>query len=160
MKERKFWAQLTMGDKIELGELDYNNITYRIHTGRTNGYYTQRDQLGPEFFGQFAMKYLVRVWADGPENKDMTIKRVDVSKRTAPEVGEGDEPKNEKTKCPHDWQDPTTWQHVTTLVGGNNRYFKQCVLGCGAKSPLIKKREVELAQEQIGETLDTVPVVE
>ena len=61
--------------------------------------------------------------------------------------------------CNHNWNDPESYEYVTTLVSGVNRYYKQCPK-CTAKSTLIKKREVELAMEAAGKTLDDVELIE
>ena len=44
------------------------------------------------------------------------------------------------------------------IVNGITRYYKQCPK-CEAKSPLIKKREVEIAMEAQGKTLEEVPEI-
>ena len=157
--ERKFYLQLKSGETFEISELDYNNVQSRIFLGKTNGYYKQRDALpnSPRFEWQQQFSDISSVYADKPENKDVTVKPVDIEKRKPREVGETTKVKDKK--CPHDWDNPQDWNHVTTIVGGVNRYFKQCA-ACGNKSTLIKKREVEIAQEKIGQTINDVPFVE
>jgi hypothetical protein len=157
---RKFYLQLTSGDKFEISELDFINIENRIGTGRTNGWYMERQHLAEStrHGWKIAFKDIGMVYSDGAEIKDEKIKNIDIDKRKMPEVGKVEEPK--ETGCTyHDWNNPETWTHVTQIVGGRNRYYKQCN-ECGGKSPLIKKREVEIAQEKKGETLDTVLLVE
>jgi len=159
---RKYYLQVSSGEKWGISEVDYNNIHARIQTGRTNGWYIQRGPAVDASRNDWAVAFkdVASVWADGPERKDKVIRDdvIDVNKRKPQPVGK---PEPKKTPaCSHDWNDPTTWNHVTTIVNGNNRYFKQCALGCGQRSPLVKKREVELAQEAKGETIDTVPLVE
>jgi hypothetical protein len=159
--ERKFFIQLSSGDKFEISELDYNNVTGRVALGKTNGWYTQRGESMKNSRNdwQIAFKDVAAVFTNRPEMKDRVIKKeeaIDIDKRKPPEVGKI---KEKDPGCPHDWNDTTHWSYVTQIVGGVNRYHKQCI-SCGAKSTLIKKREVELAQEKIGETLDTIPLVE
>lgn len=163
MKERKFYLQLGSGEKFEISEIDFNNIDGRIGRGATSGWYAQRGILeGASKHGwKVAFKDVAAVWASAPENKDRTIRKdgvIDINKRKMPEVGKIEKPKDTKCKF-HNWDDSTTWHHITNIVGGMNRYYKMCP-ECKAKSTLIKKREVELAQLAIGETLDTVLLVE
>jgi hypothetical protein len=159
---RKFYVQLSSGEQFEVSELDFNNIQSRIVHGKTNGWYSQRGEsmVGSRVDYKMAFKDVAIVYADGEERKDKTIKdpdSIDLDKRKPKEVGKV-KAKKPTNKCPHNWNNSDDWIHVTTIVNGSNRYFKQCV-HCGAKSQLIKKREVEVAQEKIGETLDTIPLV-
>jgi hypothetical protein len=157
--ERKFYLQLKSGEQFEISELDFNNVQSRIFLGKTKGYYKQRQALpdSPRQDWQQAFDDISSVFANKPENKDVTVKPVDIEKRKPRPVGETPEVKD--VKCPHNWDNPQDWNHVTTIVGGVNRYFKQCAT-CGKKSTLIKKREVEIAQEKIGQTINDVPFVE
>jgi len=157
---RKFYIQLTSGEQWEISELDYNHIDHRIGSGRTNGWYAQRGEMqeSERHEWKIAFKDVAAVWADREKIEDKKIKPIDVDKFKMKDVGKP-EIDESKSTCNHDWNDPQTWHHVTTIKNGNNRYHKMCN-ECGAKSPLIKKREVEVAQEAIGETLDTIPLVE
>jgi hypothetical protein len=159
--ERKFYIQLSSGDKFEISELDFNNVKGRVASGKTNGWYTQRGETcnNSRHDWQISFKDIASVFSNKPELKDRTIKNpesIDINKRKPEEVGKPEEKKDDK--CSHDWNKPSDWTYVTQVVGGVNRYYKQCI-SCNAKSTLIKKREVELAQEAIGETLDTIPLV-
>jgi hypothetical protein len=158
--ERKFYLQLKSGETFEISELDYNHIQNRIFLGKINGYYKQREALptSPRFEWQQQFSDISSVYCNKPENKDVTVKPVDIEKRKPRPVGD-EKPEAKKEKCPHNWDDPTHWNHVTTIVGGVNRYYKQCI-SCNGKSQLIKKREVEIAQEKIGQTINDVPLVE
>lgn len=155
---RKFFVQMTSGDKFEISELDYNNLQARIQTGRTNGWYIQRgESMGERKGWQLNFSDISGIWSDNDKREDKPVRNIDVEKRKPQPVGKKEEPKDDK--CKHNWLDNTTWEHVTNIVGGVNRYYKQCK-ECGAKSPLVKKREVELAQKAKGLTIDDVPLVE
>jgi hypothetical protein len=162
MKEPKFFIELSSGSVYEIGKIDFNNLKARVAQGKTNGWYSQRGEhiKGSRKEWQIAFKDVASIYREGDEYEDKVIRKpeaIDVEKRTPKLVGKVEEKKD--TKCPHDWNNPDHWNHVTTIVGGVNRYYKQCA-SCGGKSPLVKKREVELAQEARGETIDTVPFVE
>lgn len=153
---RKYFVELSNGTTIEIDELDFNNIQQRIATGRTNGWYSQRGEaMGKQHQWSFQFKWLSNLWADKDEKKDVPIRNIDVDKRKPPEVGKVEEPVE---GCDHDWNDPSRYEYVTQIVGGVNRYYKQCN-DCGAKSILIKKREVELSMEADGKTINDVPLV-
>jgi hypothetical protein len=155
--ERKFFVKLSSGDKFRISELDFNNIKGRLNKGSTNGWYIQRGESFDDVHGwSIQFKDIAGFWADSPELKDREIRNIDIEKRLPPQVGKL-EPENTEA-CNHNWNDEETWTHVTTIVDGVNRYYKQCNT-CGAKSRLIKKREVELAQEKKGLTIDDVELV-
>lgn len=159
MKGREYIVEMASGTKFKISELDFNNILGRISKGQVNGWYRQRGETMKDSRDewQLSFKDVAMVYAKGITDK--TIRKpesIDVDKHKPEPVGKPEVKKD--TKCPHDWNIPSNWIHVTKIVGGVNRYYKQCV-NCGANSQLIKKREVELAQGAIGETLDTVPLV-
>lgn len=156
---RKFYLQTTSGDKFEIAELDFNHIKSRIATGRTNGWYVQRGpSMGDRCDWRLAFKDVAGVWSDKDEKKDVIIRDevIDIEKRLPPKVGKKEAPA--KPKCNCNWSDPNKYEFVTQIVGGVNRYFKQCNK-CDSKSTLIKKREVELAMEAKGMTIDDVPLI-
>ena len=154
---RQFFVELSNGTIIEIDELDFNNIRGRIGKGSTMGWYVQRgESMGKQKDWMFQFKYLTNIWASHDPRVDKPIRNLDVNKRKMPEVGKlPEEPKD----CDHDWNNENDWQYVTQIVGGVNRYYKQCNK-CNAKSTLIKKREVELAMEQREMSLNDVPLVQ
>ena len=156
MSKRKFFVKLSSGDKFQISELDFIHLDSRRAQGRTNGFYKQRGESFDRHNWTIQFKDLVTWWADSPEKKNIEIRNIDIQKRKPPKVGKL--PKEEPKKNCHDWNKPETWTHVTTIVSGINRYFKQCN-ECGKKSKLIKKREVEVAQEAKGATIDDVELV-
>jgi hypothetical protein len=162
MKERKFFVELSSGSKFAISERDYNNIHDRIVSGRTNGWYVQRDHdftEGDRYGWKISFKDIATIYATGPERGDKVIRKpeaIDVDKRKPKEPGKlPEKPK----KCGHDWNKPDDYDYVTTIHDGRNRYWKMCK-ECGNKSTLIKKREVENAMEAIDKTIDDVPLVE
>ena len=156
--ERKFFVQLSSGDKFEISELDYNNIDGRVARGASNGWYFQRGlAMGERHEYRFQFKDLAGFWADSDAPNVKKTANIDIDKRVPPEVGK---PESEKAEnCPHNWNDPDSFIYVTQMVNGLNRYYKQCVK-CGAKSQLIKKREVELVMESKGLSLNDVELVQ
>jgi hypothetical protein len=155
---RKFFIVLSSGEQFRISELDFNHLENRQATGRTNGFYKQRGESFDRHQWTIAFKDIATWYSDAPERKNTRPPEViDIEKRKPKPVGKP--PAKKKETCDHDWNDSSTWTHVTNIVGGVNRYYKQCNK-CGSKSPLVKKREVELAQEAKGLTIDEVPLVE
>ena len=156
--KRKFFVKLSSGDKFEISELDFNNLKGRQARGQTAGWYAQRgESFGSRHDWVIQFKDIAGFWANAEKIADKEIRNINTEKRLPPEVKSKEEPKPEA--CGHNWNDESTYGFVTTIVNGVNRYFKSCDV-CNAKSTLIKKREVELAMERKGLSLDDVPLVE
>lgn len=161
MDKRKFYVELSSGSTFEISELDFNVIDGRIRNGKTNGWYVQRDEnflKGDRHGWKISFKDIATVYSGAPENKDRTLRDnvIDLEKHKSKPVGK----KPEKPKgCGHDWNNPEDYTFITKIHDGRNRYYKHCA-ECGGKSQLIKKREVELAMENDGLTINDVPLVE
>jgi hypothetical protein len=159
MAERKFYIESTTGQKFEISELDFNNLKGRVNRGQTNGWYMQRgDTMGDVADWRIQVKDIAMFYADKDAPKKEPARNVDVNKRTPVEPGDKDEKVVQEPKCVHNWLDPDCYEYVTQIVSGINRYYKQCN-ECGAKSQLIKKREVEIAMEAKGLSINDVPLV-
>ena len=161
MTQRKFFIQLSAGTSFEISELDFNNIDGRIRQGKTNGWYVQRDEnflAGDRHGWKVSFQDIASVFSDAPERKDRTIRTdvMDLNKHKSQPVGKIETPVK---GCDHNWNNPEDYEYITTIHDGRNRYWKQCNK-CGNKSTLIKKREVEIAMEKGGQTIDDVPLVE
>ena len=155
--KREFFVETTSGTIFKISELDFNNINGRISRGQTNAWYTQRGEtVGDRANWSLQFKYISAVYANKEKPMDKPVRDLDIEKRLPPKVGKVEEaPKG----CSHDWNKPETYEFVTQIVNGLNRYHKMCK-ECGAKSNLIKTREVELAMEAEGKTLDDVRFLE
>lgn len=157
--KRGFWIILSSGDKFEVSELDFNHLKGRVSRGQTNGWYMQRGPaMGDRHEWQIQFKYLAGFWADQEAivAEDTPVKPVDIEKRLPPKVGKKEEP---SPKCNHDWNNIGTYEFVAQNVNGVNRYYKRCTK-CETKSTLIKTREVELAMQANGKTLDDVTMID
>lgn len=151
--KREFFIETTSGTVFKISELDFNNLEGRISRGNTNGWYAQRGEtVGERANWKLQFQYISAVWANKEKPMDKPVRNIDTEKRLPPKVGKVEE---ESKDCSHDWNRPECYEYVTQVVNGLNRYFKECK-ECGAKSTLIKKREVELAMETEGKTLDDV----
>jgi len=160
MAKRKFYIETTTGRKFEISELDFNNLQGRVDKGATLGWYMQRGPtLGDVAEWRIQLKDIALFYADKDEAKDEPVRNIDVNKRKPAKVGAKDKKKEEPVKCNHDFSNPSHFEYVTQIVSGVNRYYKQCN-ECNAKSTLIKKREVELAMEAAGNSIDDVALVE
>jgi hypothetical protein len=159
-KDRKYFICLSSGKTFEISALDFNNLQGRINTGRGNNWYTQRAPVVGGEFQEWSVNFkdIATVYSDGlgtqAKNKDKSV--IDIDKRLPPKVGKKEEVVVET--CSHSWDDPETFNYVTQVVNGINRYYKQCPK-CEVKSPLIKKREVEIVMENKGKTLEDVPEI-
>lgn len=152
---RKFFIKLSSGDQFEISELDFNNIKGRVSSGRSNGWYHQRgESIGAKHDWSIQFKDVASFWSDSDKRvKVKKIRDIDVEKRLPPEVGANDpEP---EPKCQHDWNNPETYEFKSQTVSGIDRYYKVC-RKCGAKSTIVKKREVELAMQKENKTLDDI----
>jgi hypothetical protein len=154
MEKRKFFIQLSSGDKFEISELDYNNVQGRIVTGRSNGWYVQRgESIGARHNWAIQFKDVSGIWSDQDKRERVKMVRdIDIEKRLPPEVGQLEEVKD--GDC-HDWNNPDTWEFKKQSVNGADRYFKVCKT-CGAKSVIIKKREVEVFMTAQDKTLNDI----
>jgi hypothetical protein len=164
MKQRKYYCELTNGRKFEIHEGDFNIMNERIVKGKTNGWYMQRFELpeGTIHNWLISFKDISAVYSDELPNVDRVIPKEgvrDPNKRKPKQVGEGDPKPKKDDKCTHDWNNPDDWEYVTCIVGGAQRYHKQCNK-CGGRSLLIKKREVEVNMEAAGKSIDDVPLVD
>ena len=157
MAKTEYFIGLSDGKEIKISELDYNNLKGRIARGSHNGWYKQRGpSVGDQKNFNLQFKYIAGIWTTGDEpSKDDGKSSTDVGKRLPPEPGKKEAP---DVSC-HDWNQDDTWDFVAQNVGGMMRYYKQCK-HCGAKSTLIKKREVEIYMGEQGLTLEDVPMVE
>lgn len=151
-----FWMLMSSGQKFEISETDYNNLIGRISRGSTAGWYAQRGRGFGDMHGwRFQLKDIAGIWTTA--DQELERENVDIAKRLPPEVGESKEVV--EPKCDHDWNDPNSWEYVTQIVSGINRYYKQCNT-CKGKSQLVKKREVETYMTNAGLSIDDVPLVD
>lgn len=161
MAKAQYFILMSSGQKFEISELDFNNIKGRQGRGSTNGWYTQRGEgMGTMHDWAIQFKDLASYWstkAEETKKPKRSEDSVDITKRLLPEVGAKDK-EPEPIPCTHNWNDPEQYEYVTTIVNGVNRYHKVCN-HCQARSPLVKKREVELAMEEKGLSLNEVPLV-
>jgi len=159
MAKRKFFVETTTSKVFEISELDFNNLKARVKRGQTNGWYMQRgESKGAVSDWRIQVKDIAMFYSDKDEEKFDDTRNIDVKKHVPREVGDKDVKEPVKEKCRHDFSDPTQFEYVTQIVSGVNRYYKQCNK-CDARSTLIKKREVELAMEAAGKSIDDVPLV-
>jgi len=163
LAKRKYFLELRNGKTFEISELDFHNIRGRAGRGQTKGWYKQRERAEDvkgdpceDWVVQF--DEITRVYSDKVQPMDRPVRNLDVNKRELPEVGANDPPKKASADCGHDFNIPEQYDYVTNVVNGINRYYKQCKK-CGAKSQLVKKREVEIAMEESGQTIDDVPLI-
>ena len=160
MEQRKFYILVTTGLQIEIDELDFANLKGRVGRGQTVGWYMQRGQSMGEYADwRIQLKDVAAIWSNQPDPEERQRENIDVTKRNMPKVGERDVKEPPPIKCGHNWNNQECYDYVTTIVSGANRYYKQCK-ECEAKSPLVKKREVEIAMEASGQSLDDVPLIQ
>ena len=154
----KYFVTLSSGEQFEISKLDFNKLKYRSTRGQTKGWYHQKgESMGERNQWSVQFEYISGFWSDEKTKADDPRENIDVDKYVPSEP----KPKVEKpkdSKCKHDWNNVDDYEFVTQIVSGRNRYFKRC-LKCEAKSQIIKTREVELAMEAEGKTLDQVPVI-
>jgi len=157
MAKRKFYIETTTGMKIEIDERDFNNLDARVNRGQTNGWYMQRGlTMGDISDWKIQVKDIACFYSDKPEVKeDHTPAHIDIAKHKPAKVGAKDKKEPVVEKCNHDWNNPDMYEYITVNVQGVNRYYKHCP-NCEAKSTLVKKREVELAMEAAGKTIEDV----
>ena len=153
----KYFFKLHDGTRYEIDELDYNNLTHRIATGRVMGFYAMRGKINAGM--RFQFKYFMSLETEGkPKPKDEIVRNIDVNKR-ALKVVEPKEPPKDPNKCDHNWHNPEHYEYVVMNVSGKSQYRKRC-LRCKAVSSLVKPKEVENAMKEIGKTLDDVILIE
>ena len=155
---RQYFIETGNGNIFEISELDFNNIQGRIARGQTKGWYSQRgDNIGDRCQWRIQFDEIASTWSNKPKREDRPVRNLDVQKHVPPQVKKPEEPED-LTKCPHNWNVEEDYEFVTTIVNGLNRYYKMCKK-CGGKSQLVKKREVELAMEKNGLTINDVELV-
>ena len=158
MEKRKFYVMLQTGNKFQISELDFNNLEGRLRRGQVKGFYYQRGENCDPAYNNWAVQieHIAMFYADQPERKNEPVRNLDLEKHKNKPVGKP-APK-EVPDCDHNWSNPDHFEYVTQVVNGVNRYYKMCNK-CGAKSTLIKKREVEVAMEASGGSINDVPLV-
>lgn len=150
----QYFFKLHDGSRYEIDILDYNHLQSRISNGRHKGYYQVRGEINSQM--RVNMEYFVCLEKEGTERKDITIRNIDVEKRTPPKVGTV-EPK--KTGCGHSWTKPETYNFVVANIGGKMQYRKQCPK-CNKRSMLVKPLEVKNAMADRGKTLEDVAIMQ
>ena len=147
----KYFVKLHDGSKYEVDKLDFNHITHRISTGRTNGFYIMRGTKNANL--SFAFKYFMTLETTGEDKpKDKSVRNINTEKLAPVLVGK---PAISSTGCTHDWNNEDDWIYVHKNFGGKIQYRKQCKT-CGKVSSLIKPQQVKLYMEHNGQTLDEV----